>query len=90
MDAQLIIAERVRDAIIRAFGADFREAEPAVHRSSFADYQADAALRLAKPLRKPPLEIAQTIAANLDTSGLCPPDGVTVSPPGFVNITLGR
>jgi len=90
VDAQLIIAERVRDAIIQAFGADFREAEPAVHRSSFADYQADAALRLAKPLRKPPLEIAQTIAANLDTSGLCPPDGVTVSPPGFVNITLGR
>ena len=90
MDAQLIIAERVRDAIVKAFGADFRQAEPAVHRSSFADYQADAALRLAKPLRKPPLEIAQTIAANLDASGLCAPDGVTVSPPGFVNFTLGR
>lgn len=90
MDAQLIIAERVRDAVVKAFGADYREAEPAVHRSSFADYQADAALRLAKPLRKPPLEIAKTIAANLDASGLCAPEGVTVSPPGFVNFTLGR
>jgi arginyl-tRNA synthetase len=90
MDAQLIIAERVRDAIIKAFGADYREADPAVHRSSFADYQADAALRLAKPLKKPPLEIAKTLAANLDVSGLAAPEGVTVSPPGFVNFTLGR
>jgi arginyl-tRNA synthetase len=90
MNAQLIISERVRDAIIKAFGADFREADPAVHRSSFADYQADAALRLAKPLKQKPLEIAQTIASNLDSSGLCAPDGVTVSPPGFVNVTLGR
>jgi arginyl-tRNA synthetase len=90
MDAQLIIAERVRDAIVAAFGADYRQADPAVHRSSFADYQADAALRLAKPLKKPPLELAKTIAAKLDPSGLCGPEGVTVSPPGFVNFTLGR
>jgi arginyl-tRNA synthetase len=90
MNLQLIIAERVRDAIVKAFGADYRAADPAVHRSSFADYQADAALRLAKPLRKPPLEIAKTLAQNLDASGLCAPDGVSVSPPGFVNFTLDR
>ena len=29
-----------------------RSADPAVHRSNFADYQADAALRLAKPLKQ--------------------------------------
>ena len=58
MDAAVILSERVRDAVARAFGEEHRGAEPAVHRSSFADYQADAALRLAKPLKKPPLEIA--------------------------------
>jgi arginyl-tRNA synthetase len=62
-----------------------------VHRSSFADYQADAALRLAKPLKKPPLELAKAIAAALDVKDLCDGDtGVSVSPPGFVNFTLGR
>ena len=91
MDAAVILSERVRDAVVRAFGEEHRGAEPAVHRSSFADYQADAALRLAKPLKKPPLEIAKAIAAALDVKDLCEGEtSVTVSPPGFVNFTLGR
>ncbi len=91
MDAAVVLSERVRDAIVRAFGEEHRGAEPAVHRSSFADYQADAALRLAKPLKKKPLEIAEAIAAVLDVKDLCAEDqGVTVSAPGFVNFTLGR
>jgi len=85
-----LLAERVRKAIVLAFGPEHSGAEPAVHRSSFADFQADAALRLAKPLKKPPLEIARAIAAALDVSDLCAPEGVTVSPPGFVNFRLGR
>jgi arginyl-tRNA synthetase len=90
MHLQLLLAQRVRDAIVKAFGPEHTAADPAVHRSSFADYQADAALRLAKPLKKPPLELAKTLAASIDVSGLCAPEGVTVSPPGFVNFTLGR
>jgi arginyl-tRNA synthetase len=90
MDVQALLAERVRAAITKAFGAEHSGAEPAVHRSSFADYQADAALRLAKPLKQPPLALAKTIAESLDVSGLCEPSGVAVSPPGFVNFTLGR
>jgi arginyl-tRNA synthetase len=91
MDASALIAARVRDAVVRAFGQEHAGADPAVHRSSFADYQADAALRLAKPLKKPPLEIAKAIAAAVDVTDLCGgAAGVAVSPPGFVNFTLGR
>ena len=90
MDVGILLAARVKDAIVRAFGPEHAGAEPAVHRSSFADYQADAALRLAKPLKKPPLEIAKAIAAALDLGGLCTPEDVSVSAPGFVNFKLGR
>jgi arginyl-tRNA synthetase len=90
MDAGAVLALRVKEAIVRAFGAEYAGADPAVHRSSFADYQADAALRLAKPLKKPPLELAKALAAALDLSGLCAPEDVSVSPPGFVNVKLGR
>jgi arginyl-tRNA synthetase len=85
-----LLGERVRQAIAAAFGAEFAAAEPAVHRSSFADYQADAALRLSKPLKKPPLEIAKAIAEKLEIADVCEPDGVTVSPPGFVNFRLSQ
>jgi arginyl-tRNA synthetase len=91
MDVAVLLATRVRAAIVKAFGDEHAGAEPAVHRSQFADYQADAALRLAKPLKKPPLELAKALAAAVDVSDLCVPEtGVTVSPPGFVNFTLGR
>lgn len=91
MDAAVLLADRVRAAIVKAFGEEHAGAEPAVHRSQFADYQADAALRLAKPLKKPPLELAKAIAAAVDVTDLCVPEtGVAVSPPGFVNFTLGR
>jgi len=91
VDVAVVLSERVRDALARAFGEEHRGADPAVHRSSFADYQADAALRLAKPLKKPPLELAKAIAAALDVKDLVAGEaGVSVSPPGFVNFTLGR
>jgi arginyl-tRNA synthetase len=86
-----LIEARVREAIVGVFGADFQSAEPAVHRSNFADYQADAALRLAKPLKQRPLDIANAIRQKLDLSGLVDDEAaVTVTPPGFVNITLGK
>ena len=91
MDTAALLAERVRAAIVRAFGEEHAGADPAVHRSSFADFQADAALRLAKPLKKPPLEIAKALAEAVDVKDLVAEEnGVTVSPPGFVNFVLGR
>jgi len=89
-DPVALLSERVARAIVAAFGAEYANADPAVHRSSFADYQADAALRLVKPLRRPPLEVAKAIAEKLELDGICEPDGVSVSPPGFVNFRLSR
>jgi arginyl-tRNA synthetase len=86
-----LIEARVKSAIVAAFGQDYANADPAVHRSNFADYQADAALRLAKPLKQKPLDIANAIREKLDLGELADDAAsVTVSPPGFVNITLGR
>jgi arginyl-tRNA synthetase len=50
------------------------------------DYAANIALRLAKPLRRPPLEIATAIAERVPVH-----DGigsVSAAPPGFVNVRL--
>jgi arginyl-tRNA synthetase len=50
------------------------------------DYQCNAALRLAKPFKRPALEIAQELAAKIEPSPVFgPPE---VAPPGFVNFRL--
>lgn len=80
------LEQLVRSAIVRAFGSDYADADPALHRSAFADYQADAALRLARRVRQPPLEVANRIKDALAADGSC--REVRVSPPGFINFTL--
>ena len=75
-----LLRSAVRQAVEAAFGAEHAAVDPAVHRSQFADYQADVALRLAKPLKQKPLDIAKTIADKLDLSGVA---DVSVSPPGW-------
>jgi arginyl-tRNA synthetase len=82
------IRELVSKAVVSAFGAEHAASDPAVKRSQFADYQADVALRLSKPLKQPPLEIARQIAAQIEQGDLF--ESVTVSPPGFVNFKLSR
>jgi arginyl-tRNA synthetase len=50
------------------------------------DYAANVAMRLAKPLKRPPLEIAKAIAERVPVR-----DGitsVTAAPPGFINVRL--
>ncbi|MEA2660675.1 MAG: arginyl-tRNA synthetase [Chloroflexota bacterium] len=50
------------------------------------DYAANIAMRLAKPLRKPPLEIAKAIAERVPArDGIA---AVTAAPPGFINVRL--
>ena len=50
------------------------------------DYAANVALRLAKPLRRPPLEIARAIAQRVPKrDGIA---AVEVAPPGFINVRL--
>jgi len=82
------LSELVSKAVEKSFGSEHANADPAVHRSAFADYQADVAMKLARAVRKPPIEVARSVAEALDASELC--EEVKVSPPGFVNFTLRR
>jgi arginyl-tRNA synthetase len=53
---------------------------------SHGDYAANIAMRLAKPLKRPPLEIAKAIAERVPVrDGIA---SVTAAPPGFINVRL--
>jgi arginyl-tRNA synthetase len=55
------------------------------------DFASTVALKLAKPLRRPPLQIAQAIAAHVATTATDPDSpiaSVEVAPPGFLNVRL--
>src|SRR2546427_1670052 len=86
IDPLVPLRERVLAATRAALGDEAGEADPALHRSQHADYQADLALALARKLKKNPREVATAIGEKL------PPDdviaGVEVSGPGFLNLTL--
>ena len=85
-DPQQVLAQRVHDAIVAAFGLDFGDADPLIRPSSFADFQANVALPLGKRLRRPPREVAAELAARLDVADMCAEP--EVSGPGFINFTL--
>jgi arginyl-tRNA synthetase len=69
-----------------ALGDEAADADPALHRSQHADYQADLALALARKLKKSPREVAAAIAAQLAPDDVV--EKVEVSGPGFLNLTL--
>ncbi|MFD0885527.1 arginine--tRNA ligase [Streptosporangium algeriense] len=83
-DPQLVLTERVQQALGAAFGAEYTDADPLIRPSQFADYQANVAMSLSKRLRRAPREVAQEIADRLADF----PGTVEVSGPGFLNITL--
>src|SRR5215471_20929611 len=85
-DPQQVLGARVRDALGAAFGADYAAADPLIRPSSFADFQSNAALPLAKRLGKAPRDVANDIVGHLDAGDIC--QTPTVSGPGFVNFTL--
>jgi len=85
-DPQQVLGTRVRDALGAAFGADYADADPLIRPSSFADFQSNAALPLAKRLGSPPRDIAARIAEHLDVSDIAAEPAI--SGPGFVNFTL--
>jgi arginyl-tRNA synthetase len=86
IDPQQVLADRVRAALGAAFGADYASADPLIRPSSFADFQSNAALSLAKRLGKTPREVAGEIVSHLDVSDIS--DAPTLSGPGFVNFAL--
>jgi arginyl-tRNA synthetase len=85
-DPQQVLGARVRDALAAAFGADYADADPQIRPSSFADFQSNAPLGLAKRLGKAPRDIAAEIVGHLDIDDICEPP--MVSGPGFINLTL--
>jgi arginyl-tRNA synthetase len=80
-----VLSDRLLPAFTEVAGGP---ADPSVRRSDRADYQADGALSLAKPVGRPPREIAEHIRA-LAAPGL---DGIVerseVAGPGFLNLDL--
>ena len=76
----------MRDALGAAFGDGFADADPLIRPSSFADFQSNAALPLAKRLGRPPRDIATEIVGHLDVGDIAAEP--TISGPGFVNFTL--
>ncbi len=80
------LAPRISAAIAAAFGEDFRDADPVLRPSQFADLQVNAALALSKRVGMPPRKVAESIVEHLDVADLC--SGVEISGPGFINVTL--
>jgi arginyl-tRNA synthetase len=85
-DPQQVLGARVRDALGAAFGAEYANADPLIRPSSFADFQSNAALSLAKKVGKAPRDVAGEIISHLDISDIS--EVPTVSGPGFVNFAL--
>src|SRR5258707_11606962 len=86
IDPLVPLRDRLRAATRLALGDEAAEADPALHRSQHADYQADLALALARKLKKNPREVATAIAAQLAPDDVIA--SVEVSGPGFINVTL--
>jgi arginyl-tRNA synthetase len=85
-DPQEVLAQRVHDAIVASAGPEYGDADPLVRPSSFADFQANAALPLAKRAGRPPRDIAAGLVRHLDVADMCAEP--EVSGPGFINFTL--
>lgn len=86
-----LIASRLREALARTpFAADLPEdfavqVEPTQNRQ-FGDYQSNAAMVLAKSLRRNPREVAAAVVASFDGAGLCA--SPEIAGPGFLNFRL--
>ncbi|HET8595419.1 MAG TPA: arginine--tRNA ligase, partial [Intrasporangium sp.] len=82
------LTPKVQSAIAAVLGDDYREVDPVLRPSQFADVQVNAALALAKKVGMPPRDLATKIVEALDLEGVC--DSVEVSGPGFINLTYSN
>jgi arginyl-tRNA synthetase len=88
-DPTRVLTPRFQAAIGEALGPELADADPVIRRSAqpqFGDYQANAAMALAKQLGKPPRQVAEAVVERLDVSDLC--SSVEIAGPGFVNLTM--
>ncbi|MBG0565706.1 arginine--tRNA ligase [Actinoplanes aureus] len=79
MNLENLLHDRLAPALEAVAG---EPVDPAVRASPFADFQSAAPLALARKLGRPPREVAAEVAAKADLPG------ITVSGPGFLNITV--
>jgi arginyl-tRNA synthetase len=85
-DPQDVLGQRVRAAIVAAFGTVYGDADPLVRPSTFADFQANVALPLGKRVGRPPREVAAELVRHLDTGDIC--QEPEISGPGFINFRV--
>jgi arginyl-tRNA synthetase len=85
-DPQQTLTTLMRGALIAAFGPGYADADPLIRPSQFADYQANAALPLARTLGRPPRDVAAELASHLGNGDVL--EKLEVSGPGFINLTL--
>src|SRR5690242_8642678 len=81
-----VLTDRLQRALGAAFGPEHAPTDPVLRPSQFADFQANAALALAKRLGSNPRAVAEDIVEHRDVADLCP--APAESGPGFVNLTL--
>ena len=81
-----VLTERFQRALGTAFGDEYADADPVIRPSQYADFQANAALALAKKLGEKPRDVAQQIVEHLDLDGVA--GAPEISGPGFVNVWL--
>lgn len=81
-----LVVPRVQAAIASAFGEEFRQTDPVIRPSQFADIQINAAMALAKRVGLPPRDAAARIVDALDIDGIC--TTAEISGPGFINLTF--
>jgi arginyl-tRNA synthetase len=81
------LEQKVAAAIKALFEADVA-VELTRPEEQYGDYATNVALQLAKPLGKPPREIAEALAAKLKEGLAEQVSEVTVAGPGFINLTL--
>ena len=85
-DPVLTLSAAFAAAITAAFGAEHAATDPAIRRSTHADYQANAAMALAKRVGKPPRAVAAAILEHLRLEEICAK--VEIAGPGFFNLHL--
>ncbi len=85
-DPREVLAQRVHGAIVASLGPEYGDADPLIRPSSFADFQSNAALPLAKRAGRPPAELARALVSHLDVTDMCADP--EVSGPGFINFRL--
>ncbi len=83
------LSQRVRAAILTAYGPDAGEADAlvrTVQNPDFGDYQSNCAMPLAKLVKAKPRDVAKRIVDHLDVPDMCDPP--QIAGPGFINLRL--